>query len=92
MLGGSFIGLGAWSVLQEYHETSNLVQVDTVLDAILHISLALIIVGMIIFMMSFAGCLGALRENLCLLKLVSIQWLLCVMKRLDSDSIDASIL
>lgn len=71
MLGASFIGLGIWSILQEYNETSNLVQVDTVLDAILHISLSLIIVGMVIFMMSFAGCLGALRENLCLLKLVS---------------------
>ena len=72
MLGFSFIGLGAWSILQEYHETSTIVQVDTVLDAILHISLSLILVGMIIFSMSFAGCLGALRENLCLLKIVSV--------------------
>lgn len=72
MIGFSFVGLGVWSVLQEYNETSSIVQVDTVLDAILHISLALIIIGMIIFSMSFAGCLGALRENLCLLKIVRI--------------------
>lgn len=71
MLGGTFICLGAWSALQEYHETSSLISVDTFLDAILHISLSLILVGMVIFSMSFAGCLGALRENLFLLKIVS---------------------
>jgi len=76
MLGGSFIGLGVWSILQEYNETSTLLNIDTVLDAILHISLALIFVGMIIFSMSFAGCLGALRENLCLLKIYSLMLLL----------------
>lgn len=73
-MGGSFVGLGTWSFLEEYSQT-NLPKVQSILDIVLHISLALIFVGLVIFSMSFAGCLGALRENLCLLKLVSkIRW------------------
>jgi tetraspanin-33 len=71
ILGGSLVGLGTWSLLQEYNETATWVNVQTVFDLVLHISLALILIGSIVFSMSFAGCLGALRENLCLLKLVS---------------------
>ena len=68
LVGGTLIGLGGWSFLEEYNQT--LLKVQNILDIILHISLALMVVGGVIFGMSFAGCLGALRENLCLLKLV----------------------
>lgn len=75
LLGGSMIGLGAWSFVEEFDETL-FTRVRTVLDLILNISLALMIIGGLIFSMSFAGCLGALRENLCLLKLYSLMLLL----------------
>lgn len=75
MVGGSLVGLGAWSFLEEYSETS-LPKVQNILDIVLHISLALMVIGTVIFSMSFAGCLGALRENLWLLKLYSLMLLL----------------
>ena len=45
-------------------------------SGVFNISLSLVFFGVIIFSMSFAGCLGALRENLCLLKLYSLMLLL----------------
>lgn len=72
LLGAGLTGLGTWSLLQEYNENATWVNVQTIFDVVLHISLTLILIGSIVFCMSFAGCLGALRENLCLLKLVCI--------------------
>ena len=72
LVGGTLIGLGGWSFLEEYDHT--FLKVQNILDIILHISVALMTVGAIIFSMSFAGCLGALRENLFLLKLVFIAY------------------
>ncbi len=69
LAGCLLITLGAWSFLEEYNDT--LISVRTVFDVILHISLAIIVLGSIVFLMSFAGCIGALRENLFLLNLVS---------------------
>lgn len=64
------ITLGAWSFLEEYNDT--LISIRNVFDVILHISLAIIVFGTIVFSMSFAGCIGALRENLFLLKIVCL--------------------
>lgn len=65
------MSLGAWSFLEEYPET-DLKKFESIGDIFTHVSLALIVLGMIVFWMSFAGCLGALRENLCFLRLVNI--------------------
>lgn len=67
------IGLGAWSFSEEVSEYgyTRFLRVDSAVHLVLHVSLAMMIVGGITFLMSFAGCLGALRENICLLKLVS---------------------
>ncbi|KAI3380797.1 hypothetical protein SNEBB_007556 [Seison nebaliae] len=60
------IGIWAWSekdVLGKVHRLSNGVFLDPVT--------ILIIVGIIVFIVGFAGCLGALRENICLLSTFS---------------------
>uniref|UniRef100_A0A6G1SMJ9 Tetraspanin-33 n=1 Tax=Aceria tosichella TaxID=561515 RepID=A0A6G1SMJ9_9ACAR len=77
LIGTVMIGLGAWSFSEEVSEYgySRLLKVDSALHLVLHVSLAMIIVGGITFLMSFAGCLGALRENICLLKLYSFMLL-----------------
>lgn len=78
-MGGSCVGLGTWSFLEE---NSQLNRVNGIRDLIFrdsnifNISLILVCFGIIVFSMSFAGCLGALRENLCLLKLYSLMLLL----------------
>lgn len=70
------IGLGGWSFSEEVSEYgySRFLRVDSAIHLVLHVSLAMMIIGGITFLMSFAGCLGALRENICLLKLVSIKY------------------
>lgn len=46
--------------------------VTSVLDIILDPSVMLIILGVIFGFISFFGCFGSLRENICFLKFVSI--------------------
>ncbi len=61
------MGVGAWAVLQKtgYAEVSDFVSDPAII---------IIAVGCFIFLVSFCGCVGALRENICLLKTVSIQF------------------
>lgn len=68
------MGLGGWSLLEEYDY--NLLKFRNIFDFLLHISLGLVFGGFIVFSMSFTGCLGALRENLLLIKLYSLMLLL----------------
>lgn len=77
LIGMILIGLGAWSFSEEVSEYgyTRLLKVDSVVHLVLHVSLAMIFVGGITFLMSFAGCLGALRENICLLKIYSFMLL-----------------
>lgn len=47
------------------------VKLENVYDVIINISLVMVMMGGVVFIVSFAGCVGALRENTCLLKFVS---------------------
>lgn len=61
LVGGAFIGIGAWAVLQKtgYTDLSDFVSDPAII---------IIAVGCFIFVISFCGCVGALRENIGLLK------------------------
>ncbi|CAH0395305.1 unnamed protein product [Bemisia tabaci] len=71
LFGGLLIGIGLYAFLDKW-ESTGLVKVETVYDVILNISLVLVITGAVVFIVSFAGCVGALRENTCLLKFYSL--------------------
>ncbi|ELU03300.1 hypothetical protein CAPTEDRAFT_26419, partial [Capitella teleta] len=68
LLGGAMLGIGmwAWSEKDMFNNISQLTQVT--LDP----ALILIIVGAVIFIIGFTGCVGALRENTILLLLYCI--------------------
>jgi hypothetical protein len=71
LFGGLLIGVGLYAFVDKWQATG-LMKVETVYDVILNISLVMVIAGGVIFIVSFAGCVGALRENTCLLKFVSV--------------------
>lgn len=69
LMGGLLIGIGLYAFMDKWKLTG-WVKLDTVYDVILNVSLVLMIMGGVVFIVSFAGCVGALRENTCLLKFV----------------------
>ncbi|XP_065156029.1 tetraspanin-33-like [Atheta coriaria] len=71
LCGGLLIGIGVYAFIDKWQLTGS-VKLENVYDVILNISLVMIIMGGVIFTVSFAGCVGALRENTCLLKLYSL--------------------
>lgn len=72
LFGGLLIGIGTYAFLDKWPDfTKGLNKVETIYDVILNISLVLILAGAVVFVVSFSGFVGALRENTCLLKFVS---------------------
>lgn len=65
------VGIGGWSFLEDYNY-KGLPEVNSAFELFVNISIAVMVIGGIVFIISFAGCLGALRENRCLLKFVSL--------------------
>ena len=65
-----FIGVGSWAYddKRKYSDLDSLAFDPSVL---------IIIVGCLMFVITFCGCVGALRENKILLKVVSISKLSC---------------
>ncbi|XP_052772415.1 tetraspanin-33-like [Mya arenaria] len=66
LCGVLMIAIGVWAFIEKnkyYYQ-----QIETIYDIFLDLSILLIIVGGFIFIVSFAGCVGALRENLCFLR------------------------
>ena len=45
-------------------------KLSTIFDVIFNIGFLLLLIGFIVFIVSFAGCIGALRENMCLLRYI----------------------
>lgn len=57
LFGGILIGVGLYSFLDKFKATG-LIKVDTYYDVILNISIVLLVAGVIVFIVSFCGCLG----------------------------------
>ena len=47
-------------------------KLNTIFDVIFNVGFLLLLIGVVVFIVSFAGCIGALRENMCLLRSVWI--------------------
>ncbi|KMQ92482.1 tetraspanin-33-like isoform 1 protein [Lasius niger] len=71
LFGGLLIGVGLYAFVDKWQATGS-VRVENVYDVVLNISLVMLIAGGVVFVVSFAGCVGALRENTCLLKFYSL--------------------
>lgn len=69
LFGGLLIGIGMYAFVDKW-QVIGWIRLETVYDVILNVSLVMVIMGAVVFIVSFAGCVGALRENTCLLKFV----------------------
>jgi len=67
VIGVLLIAAGSWALTEK---DSNL---SVLRDFFLSPVLLLLIAGCIIFLVGFFGCIGALRENICLLVIVSLK-------------------
>jgi len=67
LVGGFTLGAGLWAYFDKVKSGFTESPYQLFLDA----SVYMIIVGLMVFMVSWAGCIGALRENSCLLKVYS---------------------
>ncbi|XP_064630462.1 tetraspanin-33-like isoform X2 [Lineus longissimus] len=69
IVGAAMIGIGAWAYMEKNKFfVDNQPDINSIYDIIFDVSIIIIVVGAILFIWSFAGCIGALRENNCLLK------------------------
>ncbi|KAK3918683.1 Tetraspanin-33, partial [Frankliniella fusca] len=71
LFGGLLIGIGLYAFVDKWQD-KEFVKVENIYDVILNVSLVMILAGGVVFIVSFAGCVGALRENTCLLKFYSL--------------------
>ena len=66
ILGGLICGIGLWA----WTEKDMFSKIGQLTNFPLDPALILIIVGLVVFLIGFTGCVGALRENTCLLLVV----------------------
>ena len=64
------LGIGVYAALDKW-ASQEAFKLQTVYDVMVNIGFFLMIIGGIVFLVSLAGCIGALRENVCLLKFYS---------------------
>lgn len=70
LMGVLLNGIGVYAVIDKWTSGEGF-RLDNVYDVIFNLAFLLIIVGSVVSIVSFAGCIGALRENMCLLKFYS---------------------
>ena len=70
-MGCLLIAIGLYASYDKWTATGSL-KIDNIYDIIINLSLVLMVAGSLVFIISFAGCIGALRENTCLLSFVSL--------------------
>lgn len=65
------VGIGIWAFIEmnKFYDK----QIQNIYDVVFNLSIVLIVVGGVIFIITTSGFVGALRENTCLLKFVSIR-------------------
>lgn len=75
LFGALLVAVGVYAVLDKF-SSGEAFKLETIFDVLFNLGFLLIIVGGIVFIVSFAGCIGALRENMCLLRFYSLFLLL----------------
>jgi len=77
-MGLVLVGVGCWAFSEKNRLTEG-VDVDSlqsrysdVFNVVFDLTVLIIVLGVVIFALSFVGCVGALRENTCFLKCVRI--------------------
>ena len=70
-MGAVMVGVGTWAFMHKQQFSLNTLKDKGVFDFIFDAAVVLVVVGIFIFIIAFAGCIGSLRENMCLLKFVS---------------------
>ena len=79
MAGLVLVGVGCWAFSEKNRLSSDVVDVNSlqskysdVFDVVFDLTVLIIVLGVVVFVLSFVGCVGALRENICFLKCVRI--------------------
>lgn len=70
LLGALLVAIGVYAALDKWASGEGF-RLENVFDIIFNLAFLLIIIGGVVFIVSFAGCIGALRENMCFLKFYS---------------------
>ena len=67
LMGLLLMGIGIYAIMDKW-SSGEAFKLNTIFDVIFNIGFLLLIIGFVVFIVSFAGCIGALRENMCLLR------------------------
>ena len=67
LVGGAMLAVGLWA----WAEKDTLANFSKLTNIALDPALVFIVIGLTMFIIGFAGCVGSLRENTCLLLFVS---------------------
>lgn len=85
LIGAAFICIGTWAYIEKNDHDYGQPKENSfdLFDLLFDLTVLMIALGTIIFILAFCGCLGALRENIFLLKFVSILDYIIMYSKLD---------